>query len=118
MDIEQVRRAAAFAMPLMNPAYPPGPSRFINREYMIITYRTDRAALERVVPAPLQPVDDLVRYEFIRIADSRGCGDYTESWATTTRQPNHVARQLNEEDTKALLARIKADEDAHANAAD
>jgi hypothetical protein len=38
--------------------------------------------------------------------------------ATTTRQPNHVARQLNEEDTKALLARIKADEDAHANAAD
>jgi acetoacetate decarboxylase len=46
---------------------------------MIITYRTDRGALERVVPAPLQPVDDLVKYEFIRMPDSTGFGDYTES---------------------------------------
>ena len=33
----------AFAMPLTNPAYPPGPYRFVNREYLIITYRTDPA---------------------------------------------------------------------------
>lgn len=78
MEIEQVRRQA-FAMPLTNPAFPPGPYRFIDREYMIITYRTDRAALERVVPAPLVPVDDLVKYEFIRMPDSTGFGDYTES---------------------------------------
>ena len=32
----------AFAMPLTNPAYPPGPYRFVNREYLNITYRTDR----------------------------------------------------------------------------
>ena len=51
MDIEQVMRQA-FAMPLTNPAYPPGPYRFINREFMILTYRTDRGALDRVVPAP------------------------------------------------------------------
>ena len=44
MEIEQVPREA-FAMPLTNPAFPPGPYRFINREYMIITYRTDRNAL-------------------------------------------------------------------------
>jgi hypothetical protein len=31
----------AFAMPLTNPAFPPGPYRFINREYFIIQYRTD-----------------------------------------------------------------------------
>ena len=31
----------AFAMPLTSPAYPPGPYRFVNREYLIITYRTD-----------------------------------------------------------------------------
>ena len=35
----------AFAMPLTNPAYPPGPYRFVNREYLIITYRTDPAKL-------------------------------------------------------------------------
>ena len=33
----------AFAMPLTSPAYPPGPYRFVNREFMIITYRTDPA---------------------------------------------------------------------------
>src|SRR6185295_13136656 len=27
----------AFAMPLTSPAYPPGPYRFVNREYLIIT---------------------------------------------------------------------------------
>jgi acetoacetate decarboxylase len=78
MEIEQIRRQA-FAMPLTNPAYPPGPYRFVNREYMVITYRTDPAALRRVVPAPLEPLDDLVKYEFIRMPDSTGFGDYTES---------------------------------------
>jgi acetoacetate decarboxylase len=33
----------AFAMPLTNPAYPPGPYRFVDREYLTITYRTDPA---------------------------------------------------------------------------
>ena len=76
---EVVRRA--FAMPLTNPAYPPGPYRFVNREYLIITYRTDPAKLRSVVPAPLE-LDDrdaLVKYEFIRMPDSNGFGDYTES---------------------------------------
>jgi acetoacetate decarboxylase len=35
----------AFAMPLTSPAYPHGPYRFVNREYLIITYRTDPAML-------------------------------------------------------------------------
>ena len=78
MDIEQVRKTA-FAMPLTNPAFPVGPYRFVNREYMVISYRTDRAALERVVPAPLEIIDDVVKYEFIRMPDSTGFGDYTES---------------------------------------
>lgn len=72
-------RKNAFAMPLINPAFPMGPYRFVNREYMIITYRTDRAALEKIVPAPLQVDGDLVKYEFIRMPDSTGFGDYTES---------------------------------------
>ena len=38
-------RERAFAMPLTSPAYPPGPYRFIDREYLIISYRTDPAKL-------------------------------------------------------------------------
>jgi len=73
--------ARAFAMPLTSPAYPPGPYRFVNREYLIITYRTDPARLRAVVPEPLE-IDQreaLVKYEFIRMPDSNGFGDYTES---------------------------------------
>jgi acetoacetate decarboxylase len=44
----------AFAMPLINPAYPPGPYRFVDREYLTITYRTDPAKLRTVVPEPLE----------------------------------------------------------------
>ena len=40
-------------MPLTSPAYPPGPYRFINREYLIITYRTDPEKLHALVPEPL-----------------------------------------------------------------
>ncbi len=43
---------------------------------MIITYRTDREALERIVPEPLEVVDSIVKYEFIRMPDSTGFGAY------------------------------------------
>jgi hypothetical protein len=66
-------------MPLTSPAYPPGPYRFINREYLIITYRTDPEKLRALVPEPLLPDGDTVKYEFIRMPDSTGFGDYTET---------------------------------------
>jgi acetoacetate decarboxylase len=72
-------RERAFAMPLTSPAYPPGPYRFINREYMIITYRTDPEALRALVPEPLTIEAPIVKYEFIRMPDSTGFGDYTET---------------------------------------
>ena len=74
-------RQRAFAMPIDNPAYPPGPYRFVDREYLIITYRTDPAKLRAVVPEPLEldQREALVKYEFIRMPDSNGFGDYTES---------------------------------------
>jgi acetoacetate decarboxylase len=37
-------RKSAFAMPPTNPAFPPGPYRFVDREYFIIRYRTDPQA--------------------------------------------------------------------------
>lgn len=69
----------AYAMPLTNPAYPKGPYRFFNREYIIITYRTNLKDLQAVVPEPLTIDQPLVKYEFIRMPDSTGFGDYTES---------------------------------------
>lgn len=78
MKIDDVTRRA-FAMPLTNPSYPPGPYRFVDREYFVITYRTDPAALRAVVPEPLKITEPLVKYEFIRMPDSTGFGDYTES---------------------------------------
>jgi len=69
----------AFAMPLTSPSYPPGPYRFVNREFFVITYRTDPDALRAVVPEPLEIDEPLVKYEFIRMPDSTGFGDYTES---------------------------------------
>jgi acetoacetate decarboxylase len=76
---EEDVRSRAFAMPLTSPAYPIGPYRFVNREYLIITYRTDPARLRALVPEPLQIDEPLVKYEFIRMPDSTGFGDYTET---------------------------------------
>lgn len=76
---EQDVRKQAFAMPLTSPAYPVGPYRFYNREYLIITYRADIEKLRAIVPEPLEVTEPLVKYEFIRMPDSTGFGDYTES---------------------------------------
>jgi acetoacetate decarboxylase len=78
MNIDQVRKTA-FSMPLTNPAFPMGPYRFVNREFLILTYRTDIEKLRQLVPEPLEVYTDLVSYEFIRMPDSTGFGDYTES---------------------------------------
>ena len=78
MNVDDIRRNA-WAMPLSSPSFPRGPYRFVDREFLVISYRTDPAALAAVVPEPLLPAGDVVRFEFIRMPDSTGFGDYTES---------------------------------------
>lgn len=78
MTEDEVRRNA-FAMPIHNPAFPPGPYRFVDREFLIITYRTDPEALKKVIPAPLKFVEPVVKFEFINMPDSTGFGHYCES---------------------------------------
>src|SRR5215510_3393784 len=78
MKESEVKRRA-FAMPLTNPAFPIGPYRFTHREYLNITYRTDPQKLRELVPEPLEVTEPLVKFEFIRMPDSTGFGDYTES---------------------------------------
>ena len=68
------------SMPAAAPSYPLGPYRFINREFLIVTYETDPVALRAAVPEPLVPnAENLVLYEWIKMPDSSGFGDYTES---------------------------------------
>lgn len=78
MDEAQIKKNA-FAMPFSCPSYPRGPYQFNNREYFIITYETDIDLLREIVPAPLEVVEPLVNFEVIRMPDSTGFGDYTES---------------------------------------
>lgn len=59
--------------------YPNGPYRFVNREYFIITYETDPVFLRKIVPSVLEIPQPHVKFEFIRMPDSTGFGDYTES---------------------------------------
>jgi acetoacetate decarboxylase len=72
-------RERAFAMPLTSPAFPPGPYRYVDREYLVITYRSDPETLRAIVPEPLALAAPLVNYEFIRMPNSTGFGDYCES---------------------------------------
>ena len=68
------------SMPLAGPSYPKGPYRFIDREYIVISYETDPDVVRAQLPEPLEPVAaPLVHYEWIRMPDSSGFGSYTES---------------------------------------
>ncbi len=69
MRIGEIRERA-FAMPFASPSHARGPYRFVNREYLIITYRTDAAALE-LKPHALAPVAELpvlgsVAYDYLK----------------------------------------------------
>src|SRR6201994_1355492 len=68
------------SMPMAGPSYPAGPYRFINREFLVITYETDPALIRAGLPEPLEPIDQpIVKYEWIKMPDSSGFGSYTES---------------------------------------
>ncbi len=78
MNQNDVRELSS--MPLAGPSYPKGPYRFINREYMVISYETDPEIIRAQLPEPLEPVEQaLVHYEWIKMPDSSGFGNYTES---------------------------------------
>jgi acetoacetate decarboxylase len=68
------------SMPAAGPSYPAGPYRFVDREYLVITYETDPGLVRAGLPEPLEPIaQPLVHYEWIKMPDSSGFGSYTES---------------------------------------
>jgi len=78
MKAAEVKKLSS--MPLSSPSYPRGPYRFIDREYLIVTYESDPDAIREALPEPLEPDgSNYVFYEFIRMPNSAGFGDYTES---------------------------------------
>jgi acetoacetate decarboxylase len=78
MNSEAILRLPS--MPAAGPSYPAGPYRFIDREYMVITYESDPELIRAQLPEPLMPADQpLVHYEWIKMPDSSGFGSYTES---------------------------------------
>src|SRR3954470_21536066 len=78
MTRDEILRAPS--MPAFSPSYPRGPYRFLRREYLIITYETDPEALRAALPEPLEPAPgNLAFYEWMKMPDSSGFGDYEES---------------------------------------
>lgn len=69
----------ATSMPLASPSYPKGPFRFFNRKYLLIHYETDPEMLRAMLPEPLEPDGNDVFFEWMRMPDSTGFGDYEES---------------------------------------
>src|ERR1700677_935276 len=67
-----------YTTPTGAPAFVPGPHRFTSREYLNITYRTDRDALVKQVPEPLEVDEPLVRFEVMNMPDTTGYGSYVE----------------------------------------
>lgn len=60
-------------------SYPGGPYHFKDREYMIISYRTDPEKLQKILPAGIELLEPIVKFEFIKMPNSTGFGSYTES---------------------------------------
>lgn len=68
------------SMPMAGPSYPAGPYRFVNREFLVISYETDPDLIRDALPEPLEPIaQPTVHYEWIKMPDSSGFGSYTES---------------------------------------
>ena len=65
------------SMPLQSPTYPRGPYRFFNRQYMVISYKTDADAIREALPEPLMPAGDTVSVQWLDLPDGEGFGAYT-----------------------------------------
>jgi acetoacetate decarboxylase len=98
------------SMPAAGPSYPAGPYRFVDREYMVITYETDADVIAAQLPEPLEPIEHpVVHYEWIKMPDSSGFGSYTESGMIPCRfrgqDVNFVAQMYLDDDPPIAAGR-------------
>src|ERR1700727_1023473 len=69
----------ASSMPLTSPSYPTGPFCVINREYLLSYCEPGPDAWRAGLPEPLEPDGNDVFFEWMKMPDSTGFGDYEES---------------------------------------
>lgn len=67
-----------FSTPLDAPMVPPFPFAFRNVEVLTLCYRTDPAAIEALLPEPLEPTGDAVMIHIYRMNDTDWLGPYAE----------------------------------------
>lgn len=96
------------SMPAASSGYGRPPYRFIDREFMVITYESDPAAIRQAVPEPLQPDgSNTVSYEWINMPDSSGLGSYEESGivipCTFQGEPCNFVAQMYLNNAPAIL---------------
>jgi acetoacetate decarboxylase len=65
------------SMPLQSPTFPRGPYRFSNRQYMILSYKSDVKAMREALPEPLELVGDTVSVQWLDLPDGEGFGAYS-----------------------------------------
>lgn len=65
------------SMPLQSPTFPRGPYRFFRRQYLVVAYQTDAAAIREALPEPLMPAGDTVAVQWLDLPDGEGFGAYS-----------------------------------------
>ncbi|KRN42474.1 acetoacetate decarboxylase [Fructilactobacillus fructivorans] len=65
--------------PINDPAFPETKVSYINREFVCFRYKTDGDTLKKILPEPLKPRGNQVKFEFIKMPDATGRGSYTEA---------------------------------------
>jgi acetoacetate decarboxylase len=77
-SVEDICRPG-FSTPWDAPTVPTFPFSFRNVEVLTLSYRTTTAAVERVLPPPLEPTTDVVLIHIYRMNDVDWLGTYGES---------------------------------------
>jgi acetoacetate decarboxylase len=65
------------SMPLQSPTFPRGPYRFFRRQYLVVSYQTEAAAIRAALPEPLEPAGDTVAVQWLDLPDGEGFGAYS-----------------------------------------
>ena len=76
MNIAEIKENA-FAVPFTSPSALKIDYKFKDREYLIINYESDHEILRELVPEPLQVVSPIVKFQFIKMPDAYGFGNYS-----------------------------------------
>ncbi len=77
MNFNEIQQC--FSMPAISPTAQRMDYHFTDREYLIIEYESDLAALQQWVPEPLKVLNPIVKFEFMKMHDAHGFGSFNEA---------------------------------------